>query len=295
MDSTSIHGMNADKGLSLPQKLLWFSYNWLNNLFPNAGTHGLAIRDFVADISERNWSRTNTESKPSRRLSDLFWLHLPWKLMKAELGQINVLDTGCGSGDYGTILQSYSEGSIASYTGLDISRHDNWSALTSAHPDFRFHTADSSNMSEYFPDDANLFISQSAIEHFEHDLRYFEQIREFARNKKKSIMQVHLFPSPACLRLYLLHGVRQYTPRTISKAAHLYRLGGRECNRLHWEYFTKPLFLQKIGVRRRIKTQEYDGRLRQAILADNDKPHRQPSFYALVIHSNWSTRIFEQF
>ena len=303
MDSTSLHSMNADKGLSLFKKPLWFLYNWLNNnLFPNTNTHGLPIRDFRADISEENWNQTKPQSSPSRKLCDLFWLQLPWESLKSELGQINVLDTGCGSGNYGTIFQSYSNGSIASYTGLDISRHDNWSVLTDTYPNFQFHTADSANISKYFPDDANLLVSQSAIEHFEQDLLYFKQIRDFVRSKQRSIIQVHLFPSPACLKLYLFHGVRQYTPRTISKVSslfqefsysRLYRLGGRECNRVHWEYFTKPIFLQKAGFQHRTDAQEYDSRLRQAITADNNKLHKEPSFYALVIHSNWKRRIFE--
>lgn len=303
MDSTSIHSLNADRGLRPHMKLLWFLYNGLNNnLFPNSATRGLSVRNFHADVSDRNWSRTNAESTPSRKLSDLFWLQLPWEAIKSELGQINILDSGCGNGNYATILQSYSEGALASYTGLDIRQHDNWSRLTDAHPKFRFHVADSANMSKYFPEDANLIISQSAIEHFEHDLRYFEQVREFARNKQRSLIQIHLFPSPACLGLYLLHGIRQYTPRTISKVARLfeefsysqlYSLGGRECNRLHWYYFTKPIFLKKAGISNRSRSETYEERLQKAIVADNGKSHRSPSFYALVIHSNWSTRIFE--
>lgn len=302
MNSTSIHSMNSDKGLSRPQMVLWLLVNWLNNnLFPNARTQGLTIRDFLADISEKNWDQTDTKSSPSRKLSDLFWLQLPWKSIKSELGQINIMDTGCGSGNYGVKLQVYSENNLTSYMGLDVSQHDNWSVVTNTYRNFRFRKADSADISAYIPDEANFFISQSAIEHFEQDLLYFEQIRKFARNTSKSIIQVHLFPSSACLKLFLLHGVRQYTPRTVSKVAHLfrefsystlYRLGGRECNRLHWNYITKPLFLQKIGDLRETQTQEYDRRLHLAIAADNNQPHRDPSFYALVIHSNWKEKLF---
>lgn len=302
MDSTSFHKLNADKGLSLPGKPLWFFYNWLNNnYFPNAGSSDLTIRDFQADTSERNWSRIQPQSSPSRKLCDLFWLQLPWVSLKSELGQINVLDTGCGSGNYGTILQSYSGNSLASYTGLDIRPHDNWKVLTNTHPNFQFFAADSANMSSCFPETANLFISQSAIEHFEQDLRYFKQIREFIRSRREPAVQVHLFPSPACLALYLLHGVRQYTPRTISKVTNLfqefsysrlYRLGGRECNRTHWEYFTKPVLWKIAGGQNEMDRQQYDAKVRQAITADNQKTHDDPSFYALVIHSHWKTTIF---
>jgi hypothetical protein len=221
--------------------------------------------------------------------------------MRTALAHINVLDSGCGSGNYSVKLQSYSKGNIASYTGIDASQHDNWSALAETHPNFRFHKVDSGDIAEYIPDETNLFISQSAIEHFKYDLQYFRQIREFVLRTSRSIIQIHLFPSRVCLKLYSLHGVRQYTPRTISYITRLfqsfsystlYRLGGQECNQLHWQYITKPLILKKIGDLRDTRTQEYDRRLRMAIAADNNEPHRDPSFYALVIHSNWREVIF---
>lgn len=303
MNSTSIHSLNADKGLNRPLRYTWFLLNWLNNnLFNNVTHHSLTIRDFSVDISDENWSQTHTKSSPSRKLSDLFWLQLPWGIIRTELGHINILDTGCGSGNYSVKLQSYSKGNIASYTGVDVSQHDNWSALAENHPNFRFHRLDSGDILEYIPDETNLFISQSAIEHFKYDLLYFKQIREFVRRTSRNIIQIHLVPSSVCLKLYLLHGVRQYTPRTLSYITRLfqgfsystlYRLVGRECNQLHWEYITKPLSLEKIGDLRDTQTQEYDRRLRLAITADNNEPHRDPAFYALVIHSNWREVIFK--
>lgn len=301
MNSTSVHSLNGDERLSKANRLLWFILNCLNNnFFSNAKDPALIPRDFIADISESNWSQTDIKSSPSRKLSDLFWLQLPWGLIRSELGEIKIFDTGCGSGNYGVKLQSYSKNIIASYTGVDISQHDNWSVLAERYPNFSFHKLDSANISDYITDDTNLFISQSSIEHFKYDLTYFKHIREFVRRTSRSVMQVHLFPSRACLKLNLLHGVRQYTPRTISFITRLfqdfsyvtlYRMGGSECNRLHWEMITKPLFFHKIGDLRDTRTHEYDQRLRQAIAADNKK-HGEPSFYALLIHSNWKDAVF---
>ena len=301
MNSTSVHRLNADERLNKANRLLWFILNWLNNnFFSNAKDPALTTRDFIADISESNWSQTDIKSSPSRKLSDLFWLQLPWGLIRSELGEIKIFDTGCGSGNYGVKLQSYSNNIIASYTGVDISPRDNWSVLAERYPNFSFHKLDSANISDYIPDDTNLFISQSSIEHFENDLTFFRHIREFVRRTAKSVMQIHLFPSRACLKLHRLHGVRQYTPRTISfitrlfqdcSYSTLYRMGGSECNKLHWEMITKPMFFHKIGDLRDTRTQEYDQRLRQAIAADN-KNHGEPSFYALLIHSNWQDAVF---
>jgi len=301
MNSTSVHSLNADERLNKANRLLWFILNWVNNKFcSNAKDHALVTRDFIADISEANWSQTDIQSSPSRKLSDLFWLQLPWGLIRSELGEIKIFDTGCGSGNYGVKLQLYSKNTIAHYTGVDILPRDNWNVLAERYPNFSFHKLDSANISDYIPDDTNLFISQSSIEHFKNDLTYFKHIREFVRRTSKSVMQIHLFPSRACLKLHWLHGVRQYTPRTISfitrlfqdcSYSMLYRMGGSECNKLHWEMITKPMFFQKIGDLRDSRSQEYDQRLRQAIAADNKKPG-EPSFYALLIHSHWQDAVF---
>jgi len=303
MKSTSFHSLNADKGLRLSNRIIWFILNWLNNyLFANREDSSLTIRNFKADISEANWSQTDIKSSPSRKLSDLFWLQLPWGLIRSELGEIKIFDTGCGSGNYGAKLQAYSKNIIASYTGVDIFQHDNWRVLAESYPNLSFRRLDSANISDYITDDINLFISQSSIEHFKNDLTYFNHIRQFIRRTSKSVMQVHLFPSRACLKLYLFHGVRQYTPRTISYITRLfnefsystlYRLGGSECNKIHWEMITKSLFFHKIGNLCETRSSEYDQRLRQAIAADNKEPHGEPSFYALVIHSNWKDAFFK--
>src|SRR5205823_3432032 len=106
-------------------------------------------------------------------------------------------------------------------------------------------------------------------------------------------------PSAACLRLYLLHGVRQYTPRTLSTITRLfedsdvalYRLGGRACNRLHYEFITKQLFRR--GDLRAARPEEYERRLAAAIDQDMARPQRSPAFYALVIHTRPRTRLFQ--
>ena len=137
-----------------------------------------------------------------------------------------------------------------------------------------------------------MFVSQSALEHFDDDLVFFDQIRDFVASTRGPVIQIHLVPSQACLRLYLLHGVRQYTPRTLSRATRLfpdggvelYALGGRESNRLHFEFITKPLLIQKRDLRDE-RPDDYDRRRFQALEADLREPSRSPAFWALVIHS----------
>jgi len=71
----------------------------------------------------------------------------------------------------------------------------------------------------------------------------------------------------------------------------LFRLGGKECIRLHYEFITKPI-LQCIGDLRDLKTQEYEKRVFIAIEHDMKYPQKFPNFYALVIHSNWRKKYF---
>lgn len=302
MYSSSIHKLNADKDLGKPQKFLWSLLNWVNNnLLPGyIADASLVIHDFMPNISDEDWKQLSIKTSPSRKLCDLFWLKFPWELIKSEIGEIRVFDTGCGSGNYGIKLQSYSGNNITSYTGVDICKSENWDALTNRYKDFKFHQVDSKSILGYIPEETNFFMTQSALEHFEEDLVYFEQIREFLSRKSRNAIQVHLLPSSACRKLYRFHGVRQYTPRTISKITRifqdfsysvLFRLGGKECNALHWEFITKPLITQRNDLRN-TKTSEYDQRLIKAIKANIKNPSKPASFYALVIHANWREKIF---
>jgi len=65
---------------------------------------------------------------------------------------------------------------------------------------------------------------------------------KFVKKVKHNVYQIHLFPSKICLKLYPFHGVRQYTPRNISKITRLFsdfsevelfELGGENANKVH--------------------------------------------------------------
>lgn len=207
---------------------------------------------------------------------------------------------GCGSGRYGPRLFSWSDERIDSYTGADIHAHDAWDALQHQDRRLRFIEADASDAKHTIPSGTNFILSQSAIEHIDADLDFFEHIRDYARDLGTSVLQVHLLPSPACLRLYLLHGVRQYTPRTISKItrlfdngyALLYRLGGRACNQLHYRFITAPLILWRRGDFRVTRAAEYERHAIAAIERDMRQPQNSPAFYGLVIHTHPRKRLF---
>jgi SAM-dependent methyltransferase len=300
--STSRHRLNADRPLSATGKAGYFLFNWLNNELPYARLDPqLAIHDFVCPDLAARWPELTRGASPSRTLSDLFWLTLPWDAIHDELGDIRILDVGCGSGAYGPRLLASGGSRIASYTGTDARPHEAWAALEASDSRLRFFRSEAENFRRSIPDGTNMFISQSAVEHFDEDLVFFDQIRDYSAAVKGPVLQVHLVPSKACLHLYHLHGVRQYTPRTLSRItrlfspdadALLYRLGGRASNRLHYTFITKPVLIQRRRDLRLERPEEYDRQLLAALAEDMKHPQRSPAFWALVIHSRPKKRLF---
>jgi len=296
LKSSSIHNLNADRGLGFIDKFKYIFLNWLNNLSPyeDLDQH-ISIEPFKNDLWRKEIVNTYKESSVGRRLSDLFWRTLPWEKIEGELGRVHVFDTGCGHGNYGARLMDASGGRLTSYTGIDAKERDNWQVLKEKFPNFNFIKTKSDDISSYIPKDTNLFITQSAIEHFDEDLLFFERIRDFIKETQKPVIQIHLFPAAATLPLYLFHGLRQYTPRTVSKIArlfddksniHLFGLGGEKGKRLHFKYFTWPLLILRQKATWSKNVGRYDKEVREVIEYDINHPSKSPIFWALIIHSN---------
>jgi SAM-dependent methyltransferase len=269
--------------------------NYIINMFGNL-PEGVPFEKFKVhgDLIEFE----NTANTPARILSDLFWRQLDWDIIKAELGQINILDVGAGGGGYALKLSEYS-GEINSYFGVDFFENEGWMDLMQKYDFITMKQASSDDVFEIIPSSTNFIMSQSAIEHFENDLTFFRNIKQFIDKSNGSMLQVHLFPSPACLKTYLLHGVRQYGFGAISKIlkifdtnnthATLYSLGGDNCNNLHFNFITKPHVLRRKELRKE-KPQEYAELLTKAINNDNFRITNS-TFYALVIYSNFSKSV----
>ena len=131
--STSVCGLNADRSLSKIEQAEYFLLNWINNQLPYALVDPkLAIRDFVCPALATHWRQMPRRAAPSRTLSDLFWLTLPWTAIRNELGEVRILDAGCGSGNYGPRLLSWADSQVATYAGTDIRRQNSWADLEAA-------------------------------------------------------------------------------------------------------------------------------------------------------------------
>ena len=300
-NSSSFHIINADKPMSRLRRFLYFPLNRINNRLPWRRSDILTLRKFTCKYLAEHEYFFEKDS-PSRRLSNLFWVNLPWESMQREVGDLQVFDTGCGKGEYGLRFQNWSGNRLRSYSGMDFQTHESWQTLQKEYPFIHLIQGDAAMVDKFIPEKTNVFVTQSALEHIEMDILYFRRIHEFIMNRRRSVIQIHLFPSPACLDLYDLHGVRQYTPRTISRIvkifesdsyAVLYLLGGPQSNSLHLNYITIPTSLG-LGDLRDSQTQAYKTRLKEAIESDmaNQNGQDEPSFYALVIHSFFNQKIF---
>ncbi len=130
----------------------------------------LSISSYYCGDLQAKWHQLPVTSSPSQKLSDLFLLSLPWNQVKYELGNIHVLDTGCGSGNLGMRLMEWSHHAISSYTGIDIKEHPDWEVLHNKDSGLSFVSGNVEELLSRIPDKINFILSQSAIEHFDHDI-----------------------------------------------------------------------------------------------------------------------------
>lgn len=298
--SSSIHRINADTGLSKLERVLWWGANWLNNKYRPNNAPNLLRTQFRPVLRHSDLEGAQRKQSPSRLMSNLFFEQFDWAGVRSELGDINVFDSGCGRGVLAERVNAL-VGGFSSYHGVDLAEQPEWTPLKDSGLPVHFDVGDVARVKDFIPKEANLFVSQSSLEHFPNDLDFFRQISEHVRATSNNVIQIHLFPSSAGLRLYRFHGLRQYTPRTVAKFAKmftssnsysvLYDFGGKNSNDLHHDFISKPI--RSSGVdRRETETDLYHDELVRTINEDSNNPTGEPSWHALVIHSNFDQPVF---
>jgi len=291
--SSSSHTVNADYFMSPSDKLKYLLFNLVNNLSTNIRMQGIAVEKFNPSKSVViDYLKTTTEpTSPSRIMSNIFWEQLDWKLIRAKLnGEIRVLEVGCGTGRYGEKLNR--SASIDSYKGVDIEAREEW--RLNQHDHFFFQRASFEDFIE-FTSRENLIITQSALEHFDQDLQFFESIGNYAKTCDFPLVSIHLFPSPMCLFTFLFHGIRQYNRRSILKLikssgmpqiVNLYLLGGFRSNLFHWVQITmRSVIFRKPLTSKHVSS--YVSKMSKVLVRDSKSRSKfSPSFYALILAWN---------
>ena len=298
--SSSWHTLNGDTNLTRVAQVRWMVWNYINNIFP------LANLDPKLELKPFNWmsnpellQQIPEQASPSRKLSELFWHSLPWNRVVAAVGPINVLEVGCGSGRQSQFLSKILGAAHARYHGIDQTSRPAWTMYADNSNKICFTECGAHEVAKYLTD-VNLLVSQSFLEHLENDLAFFLNIQASVIKKDEPFLQIHLVPSAPCLFNYLIHGIRQYTPRTISKITklftdgtrcELYSLGGKRATRIHSHYITYPQILSSVD-RRKTDTKKYSDELQQAIFEDQKCfVPKAAAFYALVIQSGFKEPI----
>jgi SAM-dependent methyltransferase len=295
-ESSSTHVLNADAKLPVVLKGAYIAANWANNVWrPRGNTQHLTHRHFTSSFTPEDFSHLQAKFSPARALADLFIAKVDWKYCQSLLGGVRIFDTGCGTGEYALKLRRCSGDALQRYTGVDIRERKEWPELMAKNPWMHLKKLNSSDVREAMPDDTSLIFTVSAIEHFEKDIRYFARLNDFVATRPGPVLQIHIFPAAAGLPLYVFHGVRQYTPRTVGKLVRcfssestqnlVYSLGGPACNRLHFRSITVPIHLGKPVPKGGDVPRYVEGR-NNAICTDAAAHGKNPTLYALLLLSN---------
>jgi SAM-dependent methyltransferase len=301
--SSSFNTINSDHQISILAKFLYLVYNFADNIFDSLSKDAFEIRFLAPRSSDELASRIENygEVSPARFLSDEFWRDLNLENIKNTIGgEISAIEIGCGTGRYGKLLLD--KDSSLKYVGVDISEPTLWAP--DSHSDSMFLRDSSENIEDYLGV-CNFLFTQSALEHFEFDLDFFARIEKRQKTTKLPLIQVHVFPSKACLKTFLWHGIRQYNFRKIRRIieiAHpetkpiLICLGGPSTNKFHWDSITR-FSIRKLRQRMYTSYPSFAISMANAIKRDElSRRARSATFYVLLLQSNIGQHIeFKEF
>jgi hypothetical protein len=292
--TTSKLNLTADNGLGPLGKIKWLIYNLINNLSPTSDIDHSIVKEIYRVSNDENFNKVSVSASPARKLCDLFWMDIEWDQIAKDLGgQIKAIEIGAGTGYYGKLIQSLAKDNLDSYTGIDIYEDKQWKENL-RDPKFKFILGDASSVLNELSN-VNFIFTQSALEHFEDDLLFFEQVAEYVNKSSEPIIQIHLMPSQDCISTFPWHGYRQYNPRNISKITKLFNsntkkslisLGSKRSNSVHRKFITIPMLLKRVD-NRKLHSKKYNEEAFNAIRQDEIDPKSNcATFYALVMKTN---------
>jgi len=292
-DSSNFLVINGDHQKVLILKILYFLFNFIYNFLSRLQIKRYSFRRIkFSNIQLKQIITSNIKISPARLLSEAFWLNLKYDKISMILNRdIRIIDLGCGRGRLSELKNMFD--SKVNYLGIDSRVHLGRTLSN----DVIFKKADYLEILDYTP--FNLVVSQSALEHFELDLKLFELISDYARNEEP-LIQIHLVPSFQCLSLYLWHGFRQYSPGALNRIFQLQSpgsqflvvaLGGKKAKRFHFWHITIPLICSRFLPKFNLKKGSYD--IRPEYVQDDKTRTGSEIFYAVIITHNVKQNINE--
>lgn len=280
--STSWLAIDGDRRLGPFARAGYLAGNALRNALPG-GARGLRLERFAGTAASPHGGAPS----PSRVLCERHLAALDLAGLAATGGGVRMHEMGCGSGRAGR-LAGAAAGMPIRYRGFDVARRGSWDEPV---PGASMAVFDGMDFTGTIAPDDNFFFSQSAAEHIPGDLSYFEAVARACARAAGPTLQVHYLPAPACLRLYLFHGFRQYPAAALRRIAALQApdaassavaLGGRACAALHWRWITLPMIRRRPD-RRIADPGGYARALDEAIAADAGAPPEEAMFWAFVV------------
>ena len=287
--SSSLHVINSDYSMTPISKLGFMALNFLNNLF-NFPKRRSYYSEYFFSKYENVKNATNQKTSPARFLSNTFWAAIDFDLVRKIVGgSINVLDVGCGSGEYRKVFKLKPEDN---YLGIDISTSPYWEEAVSENVNFKETSYENvaANLSG-----RNVLITQSALEHFNFDLKFFQNIHDTVAITGQPLIQIHIFPARSTLLTYLWHGIRQYNLRGIGRIvkisqpqnpAILVSLGGKHTSAFHWKSITIHQIMHRSERFFTTKGDYLDEMLTSLAKDANEVNSNNAVFYALIMQHN---------
>ena len=264
--------------------------NTIQNIYYSLSTS--KFKYLKLSFKQKNYKLDNSHSI-SRKFCSIFWSNINWSLVSKTIGKLNILELGPGDGNYFKRSISIQKKFIAKYNGFDVNSHKKWKLIKDKK--FNFEKFDGSDFQSIINKKNNLFISQSCLEHVEHDLKYFYDVKKIAKNNKKKIILIHCLPSPFCLFTYLAHGYRQYNKENINKISkiigedntHVIKFGNLKLNVEHLLKTTFPLIFQKKNLMNKQKQKYYD-KINKKIVTSKPSSFFFSSFIVMIATINFN-------
>ncbi|MDA9897364.1 class I SAM-dependent methyltransferase [Alphaproteobacteria bacterium] len=154
---------------------------------------------------------------------------------------LNVLDIGCGDGQYSNLFRTMRGEKSFHYMGVDIVKYENWKHVQSKNIEFLQSELPNKDVLPKLQF-RNLIFSQSSLEH----IRNAEEIVLWLCEKLPKVRQFHLVPAAASGFNYLAHGFRRYTFLDLvklgEKSGREYKItpiGGRDCYHQYFKFYNK--------------------------------------------------------